>query len=257
MGISIIPTRANGNTIDETWYNVLKDALTVALVPRNASGVPTDQGGTLGDSLRAWAKVYFGASASAFTLEDDGAGNIVFKIAGSIVAKFSTAGLSRSSIEPTDDTDFGLSPNSGSITSTSYVDVAGATCTVTTRGRPVLLVFAPGQRPHNHHLFDLSGGPNAEASIAIQNVTGGVTLLDHPITLNTVAAITAQGMDAVNSNALTGITAAITSSQLQAPFSCVVVDSIVAGTYTYKVQAKVVSGSTLTLKNWALTAIPL
>lgn len=58
MGLINLPTRANGQNVDETWFNRLKSALVGAFVPRNAAGSPTDEGGSLGSSSYKWKKAH-------------------------------------------------------------------------------------------------------------------------------------------------------------------------------------------------------
>lgn len=58
MSTDTIPTRANDQTIDETWYNVIQDALGTDLVPRAANGIPGDAAGSLGSSSYLWLAAY-------------------------------------------------------------------------------------------------------------------------------------------------------------------------------------------------------
>lgn len=58
MGNNTIPARANGQTIDEVWFNVLRAVMGGDLVPRNTAGVATDQGGDLGSSSIAWLNAW-------------------------------------------------------------------------------------------------------------------------------------------------------------------------------------------------------
>ncbi len=50
--------RANGSTIDASWWNTIRSALMVDQYPRNSSGVATDQGGSLGSSSSRWVNAY-------------------------------------------------------------------------------------------------------------------------------------------------------------------------------------------------------
>lgn len=58
MSTETVPDRSNGQTIDQTWYNLLKSIIGGNFVPRNASGVATADGGTLGDSTYTWMRAY-------------------------------------------------------------------------------------------------------------------------------------------------------------------------------------------------------
>lgn len=61
MGLINIPTRANGQNVDETWFNRLKSALVGVFVPRNTSGTPETEAGSLGTSTYRFKKAYITA----------------------------------------------------------------------------------------------------------------------------------------------------------------------------------------------------
>jgi len=58
MGLINLPTRANGQNVDETWFNRLKSALVGIFVPRNANGSPEDEAGSLGTETYRWKKMH-------------------------------------------------------------------------------------------------------------------------------------------------------------------------------------------------------
>lgn len=58
MGLDTIPTRASKTTITTEWANVIKRALVGDVVPRNSSGVPTDDAGSMGTSTYRWGALY-------------------------------------------------------------------------------------------------------------------------------------------------------------------------------------------------------
>jgi len=58
MGTDTIVTAIDGVVIPSDNHNSIKGALTVDLLPRNTSGVVTDQAGDLGSSSYEWKKVY-------------------------------------------------------------------------------------------------------------------------------------------------------------------------------------------------------
>jgi hypothetical protein len=58
MSTVTLPARTDGQTIDETWFNKLREALYTDLVPRNSSGIATDVAGSLGDSTYGWLKAF-------------------------------------------------------------------------------------------------------------------------------------------------------------------------------------------------------
>ena len=54
MGANTLTPKTGSPTIDNTWYNDLVTALKLDLVPRNASGVPSDEVGSVGSSDYQW-----------------------------------------------------------------------------------------------------------------------------------------------------------------------------------------------------------
>lgn len=58
MGSGTLSSRTNGQTIDQTWFNQFRDAFDQDLYPRNSSGVPTDQAGSLGTSSYQFLNAY-------------------------------------------------------------------------------------------------------------------------------------------------------------------------------------------------------
>jgi hypothetical protein len=58
MGSQTFTTRSNGEVIDESWYDVYREALSGALYPRQSSdGAPTDLGASLGTSSLRWKQL--------------------------------------------------------------------------------------------------------------------------------------------------------------------------------------------------------
>lgn len=53
-----IPTRRELKDNDAAWWNVIKDALSSNFLPRNASGVPTDMGGSMGSTTYQFLKAF-------------------------------------------------------------------------------------------------------------------------------------------------------------------------------------------------------
>lgn len=58
MGSTTIPARSNNQTIDQNWFNLLQQAVSTDVVPRNSSGVATDSAGSLGSSTYQWLKAF-------------------------------------------------------------------------------------------------------------------------------------------------------------------------------------------------------
>ncbi len=58
MSTETLIRRSGGKTIHELWFDVLRGALSSHFLPRNASGVPTDEAGFLGSPALRWLKAY-------------------------------------------------------------------------------------------------------------------------------------------------------------------------------------------------------
>lgn len=140
MGQSTIPTRSDATTIDATWFNLIKSILNVDLVPRNGSGVATDEAGNLGTASLTWSKIFFGGAANLLSLESSG-GNAIFKKLGSTVVVIKDDGITKTSIAPVGAV-FSNAINFSTGSST-YVAVTNSSLNITTTGRPVLVMLNP------------------------------------------------------------------------------------------------------------------
>lgn len=58
MSTDTIPSRTNGQTIDQVWFNILQAVIGTDFVPRTAGGIVTDIAGSLGQSSFRWLNVY-------------------------------------------------------------------------------------------------------------------------------------------------------------------------------------------------------
>lgn len=115
-----------------------------------------------------------------------------------------------------------ISSSSGSFvtTSSSYVDVTNLTATITTTGRPVMLMMQSAGAGSNGQIGLTRGSSSATGDVIY--VRDGTEIATHRILL-----------DAVGASAI----------QIQYPASSFqFVDVVAAGTYTYKVQARVNPG---------------
>lgn len=86
MGINKLPDRVNGEGFDETWFNVIRSALIGDIVPRNSSGVATDQGGDVGSTTYRWnnaylKKILLGTVANNNTIEESSS-DLIIKVGG-------------------------------------------------------------------------------------------------------------------------------------------------------------------------------
>lgn len=59
MGLGTIPARTNGQTIADTWFNILRTVLSGDVVPRNASGIVIDETASIGTTTYGWLYGYF------------------------------------------------------------------------------------------------------------------------------------------------------------------------------------------------------
>lgn len=237
MGTQTIPDRTDGQTIDETWFDIIQQALAVDQVPRNGSGVATHEAGSLGTSSIAFLNAYIrtmklrastsgkiaslSAPASlandyAMTLPDAlPAATRPFRITSGGIITFdrivtdditdgsvTTAKLSAVNSQTSS------SCGSFNTNSTSYVDITNLTATITTTGRPVQIMCVASSSPESY----FAGFTSAAMSIKIL-----------------------RGASAVSENQL--------NSQVP-PSSILHYDPVAAGTYTYKLQAKTASGAT-------------
>lgn len=97
MGTNNLTTRNPGDVIDSEDVNQYKEAIDVAHVPRNISGVPTDLGGNLGTTLLRWFnsflfKITVGNPVNEVTLEES-SGELQVKVIGVTVARVNANGI--------------------------------------------------------------------------------------------------------------------------------------------------------------------
>ena len=57
MGTNTLPNRLDGVPMPASWFNDIRSSLLLDHVPRNASGIPTDEAGSLGDSNYQWDNI--------------------------------------------------------------------------------------------------------------------------------------------------------------------------------------------------------
>lgn len=103
MGTNSLSSESDGNTADAGDVNQYKDALVQDLVPRNTSGVVTDEAGSLGSATYKWLgaflkKITVGVPGNLVTIEES-SGALQFKIAGTIIAFIDSTGISLGNIK--------------------------------------------------------------------------------------------------------------------------------------------------------------
>jgi hypothetical protein len=228
MGTDTIPARSSGQTIVASFFNLLRDVLNGNHVPRNSSGVATDVAGDLGTSTLRWNdayinEIFLGLTADSISFADDST-DLIIRRAGVEVQRLDADGWTRETIKPrAAGTAFSnvsiSSTDSGSFTttSTSFVDVTNANATITTKGGPVYISLTGGTLGVN------SSSGQAHAIFGFERDTTDLT-----------PASTVE----VNATGPTANLVRVPSGSLMH------IDTPSAGTYTYTLRARSVSGHT-------------
>lgn len=104
MGTNSLETKADGDVIEAADPNQYKEALGINLLPRDVSGVPTDLGGGLGDTLRRWntsyiKKIYFGEADEECSIENTG-DNITIKVNDTVAMVINATGFDGGYVDP-------------------------------------------------------------------------------------------------------------------------------------------------------------
>jgi hypothetical protein len=210
MGSDILPIRNDGSIIFAEWANVIRRALMVDVLPRNSSGIVTDQSGSLGDATRRWLLAhlkgakFYGGTADAFAIELKApaalAGDYTLTMPGSLPAskylmKVSAAGIITFEQLATVDFPDGVVTNakrantnivksagSGnfSTNSTSYVDITNFSLSITTTtGRIIRLSTEPDNAGDETKGFFNSGTSNGYTRLYRDS-----TIIAHFLVLN-------------------------------------------------------------------------
>lgn len=96
MGSNNLTTKNPGDPIIAEDPNQYKEALNVNMVPRNSSGIPTDQGGDLGETLKRWRdafirELFLGTISNGLSIAES-SGEIIIKIGGVTKGTFGANG---------------------------------------------------------------------------------------------------------------------------------------------------------------------
>lgn len=184
MGVNTLVSRSDGQTIASSDVNQYRTAMNEDIVPRNASGVPTDLGGDIGNATYGWDNAYaetfkVGDPASGLNIKRNGSGQMSFESSDVERVVIDNDGLDGDGIkdlsvtrEKQEAVGQQLSATSGNFTtsSTSFVDVTNLSVTITTSGRPVVLILvSDGVSSSNLAAVGISGTTAANdvaASIA-------------------------------------------------------------------------------------------
>lgn len=231
MSTGTIPTRSDTQTIDQTWFNTLQAILGGDLVPRNSSGVPTDAAGNLGNPSYGFSAIYLAGGGFELKLQANPSAVTAYTITLPPVPPLQVTDLqmdSSGNIVAVPRTAI-KSSSSGSFTrtATSFAAVTNLSCTIVTRGGPILVLLqADGSNPGFLGLTALTGGGG---SAQIEILQGSTVVGTVPLTLGTTGFIAVPALFSFLDTTPPG------------------------GTYTYTVQAKcTVSGDTVSLENCVL-----
>jgi hypothetical protein len=261
MGIGNINSATDGTTIPSAHHNSLKDALCVDVVPRNVSGVVTNEAGSLGSSTFVWLyafmrRLFIGDPIKNNSVWTEPGGDIVItrnNIDVCSVLATGLFGLATNSVGNSQMQDNSVNTNeivnnavtnakrgltvgqqissscgNFSTSSDSFVDVTNLSVSITTLGRPVMVFLQPV----------------ADSNIYTPN-DGSV---------NAKIRITRDGVE-ISQFTITGYSA---SYAFYTP-SMLTMDVVAAGSYNYKLQAIVenLTNKSVYINNYKLVAYEL
>lgn len=144
MGQDTLPNRSDGTTIFADHVNVYKRALLQDIVPRDASGVATDVGGSLGTSTLRWLAAHLQTlylyAGTRFTAIQRASGGSDY----TLTLPNATPSANRyAQVDASGNVEFTFSPT---VFSSDITSVSGAggpnpvtSLNITTNGRPVML----------------------------------------------------------------------------------------------------------------------
>jgi hypothetical protein len=250
----------SGGKVQTSHVNQYFTALNQDFVPRNSSGIATDLGGNLGQSTLRWSTAYanilqIGANADNLTIDDNSTqmrfkvgGVDVFDLNGSGIANagiISTANLAANAVTRPKLVAVGAQTSSscgnGTYTNatTSYTAVTSLNVTITTTGRPVILMMV-SDGTGNQGAFICSSSSSAPTDGCFIQIQRGVTdIADDLFNIGEASASTTM-IHSVPPGAFNHI------------------DSVSAGTYTYTVYGKAQNASnSLACDNVRLVAYEL
>ena len=246
MGLDTIPTRADGTTIAQDWFNVFKRVLAGDFVPRNGSGVVTANAGSLGSSTYPWLSIFLGAAASAISFVDS-SGTLQIKVgaSGGILSvnpaylAYSIGGVEKFRVTSTGITraslasfNYVISTSCGAFATSSgtFVDVTNLSVSLTTTGGAVQLELIDDGTGSGGSVYAGANATNSDATAHCE-----IGFLNNGTVLTTLLA-GARGY----------ISGADTCQNWEPGSSYSHLDLSVLGTpgtYTFSVQQRLTSGS--------------
>lgn len=225
-----------GGVVRTTHINQYYSALNEDFVARNSSGVPTDLAGDLGQSSIRWDQLYARqfVAASGIYIDANGS-NLRFGVGGGTV-ELNPAGKFVGSVGQQ------VSSSSGGAYSTAsgtYSDITNLSVTLTTYGRPVILMMIPD---------NVLAGAFCEVTVN----TGNTGLVGGVIRYR-------RGADVIGETVV-GHNPSVVNKTVSFPCgSFTMIDVVAAGTYNYFLQAKqtVVGTASISVANAKLVAFEL
>lgn len=198
--------------------------ITLPSLPASQKFVSLDNGGNMG---AAWAVDNSTIEVSSNIVQVKASGIGTTQLADGAVTKPKLAALGQQ-----------ISSDSGGFTttSTSYVDVTNLSIVITTTGRPVMVAIIPG------------GTTDSNIGIARNNQAASAKL-------QILRDSTSIGISVMSTNFNSSIT--VQTNNFGVGCMGPVIDVVAAGTYTYKVQAIVAAGSSISVGNCKLVVFEL
>lgn len=155
MGQQTIASRQDGATIVTTWLNIFKSVLSTDLLPRDTNGITTAMAGALGTSVYPWLSGFLGAAGSSISIADS-SGTLLINVgtSGGVLSisptqlKYSINGVTKFSVDANGMNrttltamNYAISSSCGTFTTgTGTLDpITNLSVTLTTSGGPVIL----------------------------------------------------------------------------------------------------------------------
>lgn len=215
----------SGGVVRTSHVNQYYSALNQDFVPRNSSGVATADGGDLGTSTYYWNDVFLGGgayfpSSSKWKISKDGSDNLDFDFNGTTRLSVTSGGaVTYTSNGNALGQQISSSSGSFSTTSATAVDVTNLSVTISSTGRPIM-VFAVSDGTGSVSRFGASrAAAGFDTGLYISIERNGSEIWDSQLSV-------------------TGANYA-GRSVYHPPGIIHTIDAVAAGTYTYKIRARV------------------
>jgi hypothetical protein len=245
MGLDTIPSRSDGQKIDQTWFNIIRSALNGDFVPRDSDGIATDEGGSLGSTTYRWLHAFV-SGLYVF----NGTRSVKIEAPSGIATDFT---IKLPTALPASGSKIWFIDNTGQSTVTLDVDNS----TLETSGSTVRVKEGGITRPKlaslGQQISSSCGAYSSTSNADITNLSVSLTTTGRPVFIGLIS--DGSGNDStvgsVSSNSgiqfkrgATSLARNILISGTYAPSSSFwTVDVVSAGTYTYTAAAVISSGT--------------